>query len=356
MRFAAHHAPEAPGRGFWLRVGAIFLLLAIPVAAINLAADPFDFRLTPHLALDRENIMRKNDTMLWGAGELRRIPQSALDRVTIAVAGDSRTDTMCRWPNSPRIFRLGADCVLNLSVGGSAIADNIKLLEDELPRLPRLRAVLLGAPIERVAPAGVDRADNALRLSGHPLLYALSLGTLASSADLLWEQRAANGHVSGERPDPRADEIPDVSASGLDVAGNVARSGPQKPLPKSEQAVAAGWRTTLLNIDPARLQKRLRDILVPFSLRLRGRGIRLVFFFPPLHPDVRGGVESRIAELQRPFVAELEKLGPVENFSLGNRSGIPTIFADSMHLQQENAHAVLADIYLRDFAPTADLK
>jgi hypothetical protein len=355
MRFAAHHVPETPRRGFWVRCGLVFLLLAVPVAAVNLIVDPFDFRLVPHLLLDRAGIVRKNDTMLWTAGELRRIPQSTLDRVTIAVAGDSRTDTLCRWPSSPRVFKLGADCVINLSVGGASMADNIKLLEVELPLLPRLRAVLLGAPIERVAPPGIDRADNALKLANHPVLYALGLGTFASSAELLLEQRVWTKRPAWAPPFDKNAHLADATAEGLDVAGALARAGKtaSTPLSKSEREAAAGWKATLLRTDPERLRKRTHDLLAPLAARLRDRGIRLVFFFPPLHPDVRGGIEPRIAELQRPYVAELARLGTVENFSLGNGSGITPVFTDSMHLQQDVAHAVFADIYLRDLAPPA---
>ncbi len=352
MRFAAHHVPEPPRRRFWLGFGLVFLLLAGPVAILNLAVDPFDFRLAPHLDLIRENITRKNDTMLWAAGELRRIPRAALDQVTLAVVGDSRTDTLCRWPNSPRIFKLGNDNVINLSVGGATLVENVKLLDAELPRLPRLRAVLFSAPIERVGAGDLDRAENALRLSGWPALYALSLGTLASSLDMLGQQAAGkkNGWVPSDRPDIDPAHIADPGAAGLDVAGNAVRGGRPMPLSKSEQTVAANWKTTIRKVDPERLHQRVADILAPLAGRLRVRGVRIVFFFPPLHPDVRSGIEPKIAGLQRAFVAELSRLGPVENFSLDMPDGITPVFADSMHLQHDVAHAVLADVYLRDFA------
>ena len=54
MRFAAHHVPPPPRRRFWLGVVLVLLLLAGPLALFNLAVDPFDFRLAPHLTLIRD--------------------------------------------------------------------------------------------------------------------------------------------------------------------------------------------------------------------------------------------------------------------------------------------------------------
>ncbi|HVE16883.1 MAG TPA: hypothetical protein VNB29_09100 [Chthoniobacterales bacterium] len=353
MRFSAHHAPQAPRRRFWILVAIVFALLALPVVVVNLSVDPFDFRLVPHRALIRENITRKDDTMLWAAGEIRRLPQQAMDKVTLVVVGDSRTDTLCRWPGSPRIFRLGKDVVLNLSVGGATLIENVKLLETDLPRLPKLRAVLFSAPIERVGVGDLDRADNALRLSGWPPLYAFSLGIFASSLDMLGEQADGkkNGWIPQDRPDIDPKHLPDPGKAGLDVAGNNALGGKSVKLPKSEQIAAANWRSSILRLDPARLDKRARELIGPIAARLRARGIQLVFFFPPLHPDVTAGIEPRITELQRPLIAYLSQWGPVENFSLTTPDGIVPVFADSMHLQQDVAHAVLADVYQRTLAP-----
>ncbi len=352
MRFSAHHAPEPPRRRFWLRFGLVFFLLAVPVAAFNLAVDPFDFRLMPHLGLIRENITRKNDTMLWAAGELRRIPRAALDEVTLAVVGDSRTDTMCRWPNSPRIFKLGQDRVLNLSVGGASFDESVRLLTAELPRLPGLRAVLFSAPVERVGVPGIDRAANALRLADWPALYALGLGTLASSVDMLSQQSVGKRDrlATAERADIDPARLADPGVAGLDRAVNLARPEESAPLPKAGQASAAMWKATILKIDSARLQKRTREVIAPLVERLRKRGIRIVFFFPPLNPAVSGGIEAKIAALQRSYVAELGRLAPVEDFSLRLPPGIPPVFADTMHLRQDAAHALMAEIYWRHFA------
>ena len=158
MRFAFDHAPAAPRRSFWLQVGLFFLLLAIPVTAINLAVDPFDFRLTPHLPLDRNEIVRKNDVILWTAGELRRIPPKALSGVTVAICGDSRAELLAGGHTFPRVFKLGRDQILNLSAGGATFAETIALLESNLDRLPRLRAVVLAIPLERI---GVEHTQLA---------------------------------------------------------------------------------------------------------------------------------------------------------------------------------------------------
>ncbi len=163
-----------------------------------------------------------------------------------------------------------------------------------------------------------------------------------------------NGWSASERPGIDQDHVADPGAAGLDVAGNVARAGKSTPLSKSEQAAAANWKATILKLSPERLRKRTRELLTPLLERLHQRGIQIVFFFPPLHPEVRGGIEAKITELQQPFVAELSRHGTVENFSLSMPSGIEPVFADSMHLQQDVAHAVLADIYLRNFANSGD--
>ena len=117
-----------------------------------------------------------------------------------------------------------------------------------------------------------------------------------------------------------------------------------------EQAAVENWRSVIRGLDAGKLQQATRKVIAPLVQRLRARGVEVVFFFPPLHPDVRAGLEARIAEVQQPYVAELSRLGVVEDFSRGDRGGIKPVFADAMHVQQDVGHAVMADIYLRNFA------
>lgn len=357
MRFAHDHAPDPPPRSFWIAAGALFLLLAVPVALVNLAVDPFDFRLAPHLPLVRDKLMKTNDSMLWSAGEFRRIPRAARDQVTISFLGDSRTEGICRWPSSPRIFRLGPDVVFNLAVSGASFEETIRLLELELPRLPHLRGVVLALPIERIGVSGINRTSNALRLVDTPLLYVLGLGTLASSFELVIQKNLspAQRWANGEIPDLDPAHLPDESAVGLDVAGNIAKANaaPSPPLSPAEQKNAAMWRKTLLRVEAALVERRVRDIVAPLVQRLHARGIAVAFLIPPLHPEVRRALGPAQLAIHEHLVTALGALGPVEDFSRGDRSGLVPKFTDALHVQPDTAHAILGDIYVRNFGRPA---
>jgi len=357
MRFAHDHAPDPPPRSFWILAGALFLLLAVPVAFVNLAVDPFDFRLAPHLPIVRDKLMKTNDSMLWSASEFRRIPQAVRDRVTISFVGDSRTEGICRWPSAPRVFRFGPDVIFNLAVSGASFEESIRLLELELPRLPHLRGVVLALPLERIGVSGINRTTNALRLADTPLLYVLGLGTLASSFELVMQKDLSPGErwAKGEIPDLDPAHLPDESAVGLDVAGNIAKAkaAQSTPLSPAEQKNAAMWRRILLGVRSALVERRIRDVVAPLVQRLRARGIAVVFLIPPLHPEVRRALgPAQLANHER-LVAELAALGPVEDFSRGDRGGLVPKFTDALHVQPDTAHAILGGIYMRNFGRSA---
>jgi hypothetical protein len=354
MRFAHEHAPKAPPRSFWILAGIFLLLLAVPVAIFNLAVDPFDFRLAPHLSLIREKIVRKDDTVLWSAGELRRIPQRALNDVTIVFCGDSRTELLTGGRFFPRILKVGNDRILSLSVGGASFDENIKILRAELPKLPHLRAVVLGAPLERIGIVESDRVDNAFRVANSPLYYVLGLGTVTYSVSLLREQEAAagDGDTIRDRPDVDPDKLVDVSAEWLDTPANVveANSRPDKPLAKRDVKVANQWKKKLAQADLNLIKQRLETVIAPLAEDLAKQNAKLVFYFPPLHPKVIEGFKPKVREMQKTYLSLLAKYGTVEDFSLKQPAGIVPKFSDASHVIDPVAQVILADIYQRDLA------
>ena len=356
VRFALDHAPAAPRRSFWLRVALVFLLLAAPLTAFNLAVDPFDFRFTPHLPLVRSAIMPKNDTALWMAGEMRRIPQSALDEVTLVFAGDSRTDSLVRWRTTARLLKVGRnDQVLNLSYGGASFEDTCKVISAELPHLPRLRALVVGMSYENIGGMFPSRAGNALRLKNAPLLYALNLGTFSWSMRLLREQSDAIARgILPERPeafDPAG--IPRIPRSRLDPAANIARAEATRDVAPTDSVrdLIAEWAAgTFADASPDLIRKKLQTQVAPFVADLRARGLAVVFFLPPLRPELLADLSPAQVAAVGGFSSDLAKIAPVEDFSRGSRDGIPLRFLDHAHVNASVAQAIFSDIYLRHFS------
>ncbi|MGH8045778.1 MAG: hypothetical protein ACREKL_00910 [Chthoniobacterales bacterium] len=354
MRFSHAHAPDAPPSGFWLMVAGFFLLLAAPVVAINLAVDPFDFRLVPHVPLPRGAVMPKNNTALWMAGEFRRIPQSVLDGTTIVFAGDSRTDSLVLWRTYLRVMEVRGDRVWNLCFGGASFDDTLRLLEVELPRLPRLHTLILGVSYENIGNPAPDRVESALRLHDMPWSYALNLGTLGWSLQLLRERDAAlkSGASAADGPSLNPDRIPKVPRAMFDRA---MQSPPEiekaTAIPEADLRVTiAHWLPAFTTADPVLVRRKVHDRLAPFVARLRERGVAVVFFIPPLRPEVREALGPAVKDAMSDFASELAKLGPVEDYSGGDRDGIPFRYRDHAHVEAGVAQAIFAHIYQRHFA------
>jgi hypothetical protein len=353
MRFAADHAPAAPPRSFWLQVGLFLLLLALPVAIINLAVDPFDFRLLPHLNLPRQDAVRKDDVILWTTGELRRIPPSALRAVTVVICGDSRAELLAGGHGFPRIFTLGRDHILNLSAGGASFDETMTILNTLLDRLPHLRALVLAVPIERIGVEEENRAPNAFKLASSPLLYALNLGILEKSFETL-AHSPNKGAPETSRPEVDPDQLTDVTSSRLDIPSEISRAEASAiaPLDARERRVMQKWKKKIASADARLIETRLHDVIAPLAEKLSERRVKIVFFFPPLHPDVFPAFTPKIADLKRRYIASLAKFGTLEDFSTSAIDGIPHRFMDASHVVPDAAQAIFGKIYRRDLQPS----
>ncbi len=350
MGFAFDRIPPSPRKYFWLGLIVVFGILALPIAIFNLSVDPFDFRLTSHLSLFREQIVRRDDAVLWSIAEIRRIPLSVLERVTVVISGDSRSEMIAGGRGFPRAFKIGEDYILSLAVGGASFDESISIIDTELSRLPKLRFVLLAIPLERIGTQEGNRVPAALKFSRFPLLYGLSLGTLAEAAEVLHEQK--NVQLSGV-PDVKRDNVDpsnlkDVTSEWLDLPRQerkILSYAEAKPATR-EKRVIEQWTKKLKTPDNKLIEKRLKKTIEPFVQKLRERGVTTIFFFPPLHPKVLGALENSDIDRHAAYVTSLRKFGLIEDFSR-NSGQIPVKFLDGSHPIPETARSIFADIYLR---------
>jgi hypothetical protein len=281
------------------------------------------------------------------------------DQVTLVFVGDSRTDALVGWRTDLRLLNVaGQDLVLNLSFGGASFDDTLQCLKAELPSLPRLRGVVIGMPIERAGAVESNQAPEAIRLGHDPLFYVLNLRMVSWGAYLLREQaKTAPKEVPVDRPiTSTVAGIPKLPRKKLDPAQNraLAEASSQPPASPLVHNLIDSWlQGSFATIDPVLVQKRLNKQLAPFVESLKKKGIEVVFFIPPLREEVRQGGGPPLAEAQDRYRAELSRLGTVEDFSRGDRSGIPIRFSDHAHVTGPVAAAIFSDIYLRNFSKNA---
>jgi len=334
--FASHRLPAFSMAKLWLQTACLSMGALLVIGAFNLAVDPFDLRFGPSLNLERITAMRPLDTVLWSEGEFRRISPEIWRQTTMIVVGDSRARQLSVRGNIDRFEPLDTGgYLLNLSIGGATYGEIFGTVREMLPRLPQLKAVVMSVPLERIGVDVRDRAPEVYLMGRQPWRYLLNLRTAAQSVQLLMHPHSLP-HSSSDDDEGTLEQLapkPMISTENLDPWGNVI-----------EGKAADFWKKRIERVRWPLVSQRLREQLIPLAAELRAKDIQLIFFFPPLNPELRQYYFEQLQAEHDRYLQSLAAMGVVQDYVSFRPNNLSYRFVDPMHLEINVADGLLRDV------------
>jgi hypothetical protein len=282
----------------------VFAGCLVLVAAIVGFVDPYD-RFGGAGDVPRRLGAQTNQVLL-AMIEVRKIPASSREQAQVVIFGDSRA----RKLSEERLFQVSGQPALNLGIGGASFEETLTWLDSQASQLPGMRVLIVATPFERfcAAPAA-NTAVEAQPIARHTYRYLLNVRLLRQSLGLLMEKPSAAGAK------PKASAPADILAA-------------------RDESVRATWRRLFSGYEAARATRRVESLLANLA-PVQGRGIKVVFWCPPLRPDVGRFIPELGLEAERQRIASLlAATAPLVDMTHASElGGTPLIFTDPVHNQ-----------------------
>ena len=342
---SSHRAPLLNYPVQLIAAAVAFLILALPLCAVNYYVDPFNVGDGGLRAdIDRQELYRRSNTALWAVASIDRALEKIPEAKTanIVVIGDSRSRALTgEWTDdASRYVEDGhGNRVFNLAYGGATVEDAVDVFRHYRKRFPELETVLWGTNFDELlyqeSPGQLARALN---VSRNPLEYYLSFRTLGMYVND-WEQI----RQAGRQPSSNADWSVQVLAPPNEAY-------PPKPSPLDQKwtemfpngvvrANAVQLRTRTIEAKEGEADSTVRTLMAPLVSDYPD--LEFAFIIMPLHPFLEHAVVNWKTAHYRSMTAALSRLGLVYDYSLYDEEISVFEFKDSAHTK--NGEEILAD-------------
>lgn len=296
--------PASPHRRRLLVILLTLALLLGSVAAYNCYWDPYGkFHPKPAVSVFGPSTNYPLLTMF----EVDRVPAAKVRAAEAILIGDSRTYQL----TPGRTALVQGTPVLNLGVPGGSFEEALTLFSLEAPRLGAVRLLVVDVPMERFSEKwSPDRCRETWPVAESLLRYSLNWQTCQDS--WMMARYLRTGVTTAHVYTGKKEEMPEVNRTLYNY-----------------------WKVMFHAYDPERSQTRmklLRKTLAPWQ----ARGVKLVFWAPPLRPDLHGLLpEAGLEEAWQSLSAELRQMGPLVDWKdETGLPGVPFTFKDPVHVAE----------------------
>ena len=278
-----------PKRWFWLTLVVTMMLLS-GMASVNYLMDPFSKREGHEIEYDRWGANRDFNVPLWSIFSVGRIPSEQLASTEVIVLGDSRATLLTMGENGFRRFtEIGGQKVLNLSLGGGSLKENIAFFEAEEKRVggfKELQALVFTLPFNRICEGErPNRIAQSLPMRANSLPYYFSGYTLRRSLF----------------------SVSKIGETSDQVRKQLTKEDGEKAL-KNWNRTYQGYDEDLANIRYANLEE--------FTAKLREHGVEVVFYMPPGGGSGRAIVSDvGLLDEYEWFLSRMDRMAHLENWA-----------------------------------------
>ncbi|MGB3493137.1 MAG: hypothetical protein WBA57_10440 [Elainellaceae cyanobacterium] len=302
-----------------------FLGLSGLLTGLNIYVDPFDFYLSSiRLDVDRRKLFRLKNTALWASGEVQKIPKKTLSSTSIVIIGDSRGRQLTGANDRTLPIHKSSKFITNYSFGGAHQGEMIRFFEGLNFKLNSLETAIVLVSFDRLSQSSdYSRIDDATLAARFPLSYLFNFRTISYYWDelitsSLGEVVQSKAIATENQKDNNETSIEDKKV--IDIVNRRIESTNEK------QAMYILDQEVFPSI----------DLLI-------NQGTKVVFYMPPVHPQIEESISQSQQSLYQLVIERLLEKGDVYDLSMYDGASSVFEFADPMHTTGA-AHSILEDI------------
>lgn len=316
----------------------VFLGLGSILVGINTYVDPFDFQISPiRLDVDRRTVFRRKNTALWAAGEIQRIPRDVIRSTNVVVIGDSRGRQLTGPKQRVKVLEDLSQTVANVSFGGAHQGEMIHMFKGFESNFETVDTAIIVVSFDRLSQSSdIERIDNAVRSAKFPLYYLLNFRTVSS----YWEEIVVNAYSNYEQKGSK--KAPDYG-TGLATLVSNKKGGSKKIASVTDEKIIDIVGRRIQATEEAVAIGLLEKEVFPFVDHLRAKGVKVIFYIPPVHPKIEAVIYKFKMSSYNRVIEKLLQKGHVYDLSLYDGPQSIFEFADPMHVSGV-AHFMLQDI------------